>query len=110
MRATSCERNCPKPVPSCTLPSASAFLTVLILMRWLDSDHQHLVIRTIQANVRVERVHEIRTVLGDKRNDGVEPLLQVLLGKDQPRHVAGFPAAPLFPAHRFPPGLPLDLR
>src|ERR1700733_9933032 len=55
---------------------------------FVDSDHQHLMIRTLQPYMLVQRVHQFaHTVPGEKRQDRIITLLQMLIRENQPRHV-----------------------
>src|SRR6185295_18333520 len=80
-RGISGDRSCPKPVPSCSLPSRSACLTRFLRMK--KSDDQQPVIRALQLYVVVEMIDQLETMRRQKRNDGVQPLLQMLHRIDQ---------------------------
>src|ERR1700678_4312917 len=60
------------------------------------SDHQHLVIRTLQRQVSVQRIHQIAyTVPGKEWQDRIITLLQMVVRENQSRNVAGVGDGPI---------------
>src|SRR5579872_7085646 len=74
------------------------------------SDDHHTMVRTIQLNRPINLVNEIKPVLRQKRQDGIEALLQVALGENQAVERGSIGASAIVAAHCFASCLGLDLR
>src|SRR6266436_584564 len=82
------DRNWPKPVPSCSFPARKFCFTRFVRIEM--SGDEKLMVGALQMDVFGELPDQLRTMFGEKRNNGIEAFLQVLLRIDEVRKIAGF--------------------
>src|SRR5438105_15789691 len=73
------------------------------------SDNHELMVRALNAHGGVDLVDQPRSELRDKRKDGVEPFLKMLLGKHEPVQCTRIADRLFIPRHDLGRGFACDL-